>query len=162
MYTHWLYTGVIEMSNEDAADLGRIKYIFGTTQILDAYVLAHYLLDCAFQNACIDKIIRLHKDLQIYPGISQVNQIWDKIPEDCGMRRLMVSFFVKSTGRSAVASLAGKMPADFMIRMMEDLIDLRDQVEGWSYPAWNWRCEYHSHDDRTPKTEACGKTQDWP
>jgi hypothetical protein len=81
-YSNWLYTGKIVLDCEDSISTASNRLEKGrmsTTawaELLGAYILAHYLLDIAFQNALLDDILRVQQMLKFYPGTKEIRTIW--------------------------------------------------------------------------------------
>jgi hypothetical protein len=125
---------------------------------MDAYALAHYLLDRAFQNALIDRLLKLNKDMKFFPGEATLNRFWFKTPDGCAMKRLVVRCYAKKLKKEEVVEVAGEVPAAFMLRLVEDMAVARDQGAKAYYPTVKHSCDHHEHDEKASMRPGCLKS----
>ena len=122
-------------------------------QLAELYILAQYLIDQNCQNAIIDAMIAA-STFEI-PGADIVKRVWDEtVKEDSGMKRLIVRYWAKKMAKDRGLDIASTLPSDFIGSLLYDMAGARDARETW-LPNSNFACDYHDHDEATPKGVDC-------
>ncbi|OCL08415.1 hypothetical protein AOQ84DRAFT_40631 [Glonium stellatum] len=116
LYIQWLYTKRIPSGDfENTKSLIEQEY----AQLGVAYVLGEKLQDLAFKNAIIDALIEVTDILMVsgkpcFPRPDTVRYIYEGTPGPCGVRRLLVDFFMYHGDREWAISLRLNYPKAFL------------------------------------------------
>lgn len=151
IYLHWLYTGSIVLNiTEDDEDRGTSEI----NELMHLYVLGNFLLDRPFRNVIVDRTLEVNRLYKKYPGSEAINIIWPETPADCQMQRLILRFWAIRRTPEKLAGSTEKTPQDFTSCLLKELgiiRDLGDSGREAQVPSFIRRCDYHEHDEGTPR-----------
>ena len=86
-FNWWLYTGKVLFDEERVEDTNYDK-------LFDLYAFGEKRLIPHLQNACIDAVINRDIVTETIPYGEVVQQLWDKLPRQSPMRKLLTDLFV--------------------------------------------------------------------
>lgn len=155
VYIQWLYTGVIAAENlkvtttshgtKDPTGIQRYQCL------MKLYELGYYLMDTVFRNAVVTAVLDFQYKVAKTPGLPSINILWPQTPEDCSMKRLITRWWAMGAQES---NMVDTFPTEFLHALVKDMIYIRNAKAAGKVikgPASCDSCEYHDHDEKTPK-----------
>lgn len=119
-------------------------------RLMHLYNLGYYLLDTTFRNAVVSAVITfMSQGCRQFPGATSIQAIWEITPAECPMQRIIVRKWATCT--TLVDRHWEEVPHSFAVRAIKEMAQLRDGKVKVSHPTIENICEYHEHDEKTPK-----------
>ena len=157
LYVHWLYTGTLLLTDLGKAPVDKMadhkpfadkRY----ARLMHLYVLAHDILDRAFQNVLITARLETYSQAgDIWPGISAIKILWDRTPTGCMMKRLILRFWAHRLSSSTQSSYS--MPHEFAVDLLHEMVYVRKPHGACSRPNPTKPNEYHESKAKDPTWE---------
>lgn len=155
-YVQWLYTAQVPLMISTEYSSYEMRKASAKTmydELMDRYLLGHYLLDPSFQNHIVDEVIELSEAAQFRPGADAIDRIWGRTPDDCPMKLLLLRFGFNRIERGDYAQHLSKLPSGFRDRLLREFMRASTSEKNSPDPTFELRCEYHYHDGSLPRCE---------
>lgn len=157
IYVCWLYTGNIELLEDDEGKPvtydrdSPISTEDGLYEsLVDSCILGDYLQDVTFGNAIVDKAQAVMLSINKPPGCHTIRRLWDALPHS-KLARLFIDVHATLRSNEGVRASINDLPLTLWAEIATIGIEERSMKNDARKPQNRPRCFYHVHNKEDEK-----------